>query len=143
MAIYAFGIAGGVGTTGVASAEIRTAATGKPKLMEIGLSQTAATASTYGLGRPAAIGVTPTTPITVLDESDGGGPAGLTTTAIAWGTPPTVPVQFIRRVSTPATIGAGIIWTFPRGLGIPISNSLVVWNLGTNSVLTIYGVLDE
>lgn len=143
MAIYCFGIVGGVGTTGVASTEIRSAATIKPKLMELGISQVAATASLFGFGRPAAIGVTPTTPVTVLDEQDGNGPVGLTTTAVAWATPPTVPTAFLRRLATVAAIGAGIIWTFPRGLGIPISNSVVVWNAGTNSIVHVYGVLDE
>lgn len=143
MAIYSLGGRGGVGTTGVASTEIIAAAAVKPKLMELGISQTAATASEFGLGRPAAIGVTPTSPVTVLDEADGGGPAGTTRTAVAWGTPPTVPVQFNRKVLTPATIGAGVIWTFPRGLGIPVSASLVLWNLATNSIVDTWLVVDE
>lgn len=122
--------------------EIRTPATYKAKIMEIGLFLAAATASIFGLGRPAAIGITPTTPVTVLAE-DPVSPTGHVTTALAWATGPTVPANFFRRVSLPATIGTGVIWTFPRGLVIPISFSLVVWNLSTNGVSDIYVVLDE
>ena len=143
MAIYSMGGVGGVGTTGVASTEIIAAATDKPKIMEISISQTAATASLFGLGRPAAIGVTPTSPVTLVDEQDGNGPTGLTKTAVAWGTPPTVPVTFMRRLATVAAIGAGIIWTFPRGLGVPVNGSVVIWNGGTNSIVHFHVVADE
>lgn len=111
--------------------------------MEIGISQNAATAGVYGIGRPAAIGVTPTSPVTFLDEQDGNGPAGLTTCAVAWGTGPTVPANFFRRLSCPATIGAGAIFTFPRGLGIPISGSIVIWIIATAPVCDVYAVVDE
>lgn len=126
-----------------ASWEIRSTAGNKPKIMELGLSQNAATAGAYGIGRPGAIGVTPTSPQTWLDEQDGNGPTGLTTSALAWGTGPTVPTNFFRRISCPATIGAGVIWTFPRGLGIPVSNSIVVWIIATAPVCDVWGVADE
>ena len=42
-----------------ASWEVRSASTNKPRLMEMGISQVTAVAGTYGMGRPAAIGVTP------------------------------------------------------------------------------------
>lgn len=122
--------------------EIRTAATDKPRIMEIGISLVAATASVFGLGRPQAIGVTPTTPVTVLAE-DASDPVGTVQTALAWATPPTVPLNFFRRVSLPATIGAGVIWTFPNGLTIPVSSSLVIWNISAVSVIDTWVVLDE
>ena len=144
MAIYSIGQRTTVTTIAAASWELRSASTGKPKVMELGYSLGAATASIIGIGRPAAIGVTPTTPLTVIDESDGNGPTGLTTCAVAWGTAPTVPTNFFRRASLPATIGAGIIFTFPRGLGIPVSSSIVVWNITANSaVVDVWAVVDE
>jgi hypothetical protein len=60
---------------------------------------------------------------------------GTVTTALAWATPPTVPANFFKRIAFPATIGVGVIWTFPRGITIPVSNSLVYWNLATNGVI--------
>lgn len=135
-------------TTGTASAtaawEIRTGATpGRARLMELGLFLTAATASDYGLGRPAAIGVTPTTPVDFLPEDPNDVVAsGVIQGSLAWGTGPTVPANFFRRVSFPATVGSGVIWTFPRGLVIPVSSSLVLWNIATNGAIEAYAVLE-
>jgi hypothetical protein len=143
MAIYSLSQRTTSGTAATAAWEVRSTSTNKPKIMEVGISQNAATAGVFGLGRPGAIGVTPTSPQTALDEQDGGGPAGLTTAAVAWGTGPTVPTNFFRRVSCPATIGAGVIWTFPRGLGIPVSGSIVVWVIATAPVADVWVVVDE
>lgn len=142
MAIYSLGNRTTNVTTGNATIELRTAATDACAVLEIGIFLGAATASTFGIGRPAARGITPTSPITVLAE-DGNAPAGTAQTALAWGTGPTVPVNFFRRCSFPATIGSGVIFTFPRGLIVPINSSLVVWNLATNGVADIYFVVDE
>jgi hypothetical protein len=134
-------------TTATASAsaawEVRSTSTNKPKIMELGLSQNAATLSAYGIGRPGAIGITPTSPQTFVDEGDGNAPAAQTTAAVAWGTGPTVPTNFNRRLSTAGTIGVGAIFTFPRGFGIPISSSIVVWIIVTAPVLDVYAVVDE
>ena len=143
MAIYSIAQRGTTGTAAAPQWEVIAAAANKPKIMELGVSQNAATAGVYGFGRPAAIGITPTTPLTVLDESDGNGAAGVTKCAVAWATPPTAPTNFFRRVSTPATVGAGVIWTFPRGLGLPAAGTVVVWNIGTNAVADFWAVVDE
>jgi len=142
MAIYSLGVR----TTGAGSAaaawEIRTTATDRAALLELGVFLAAATLSTYAVGRPAAIGVTPTTPVTFLAE-DPGDPAGTVQSALAWATGPTAPTNFFRRIGLPATIGVGVIWTFPRGLKIQISYSLVLWNLAANGVVDAYAVEDE
>lgn len=144
MAVYAIAQRTTVTTIAAAAWEIRAAAANKPKLMEMGIMLVAATASVYGIGRPQAIGLSPTTPLTVVDEQDGNGPVGLTTCAVAWGTGPTVPLNFLRRVSLPGSIGAGIILTFPRGLGIPAAGSIVLWNITANSANTdLWAVVDE
>jgi len=144
MAIYSIAQRSTVTTIAAAAWEVRSTSTNKPKVMEIGIFNGAATASVYGIGRPAAIGVTPTTPLTVLDEQDGGGPTGLTTCAVAWTTGPTVPANFFRRASIAATIGAGVIFTFPRGLGLPVTGSIVVWNITANSAaVDFHAVVDE
>jgi hypothetical protein len=134
-------------TTATAAAspswEVRSASSNKPKVMEVGISQNAATAGVYGLGRPGAIGITPTSPQTFVDEGDGNAPAALSTAAVAWGTGPTVPANFNRRISCAATIGVGTIWTFPRGLGIPISSSVVVWIIALAPVCDVWAVVDE
>lgn len=142
MAIYSLSQRTSNVTIANACWEIRTTATDRPRIMELGITINAATASVFGLGRPAAIGITPTTPVTLLAE-DPGDPAATVVCALAWATGPTVPANFFRRISLPATVGAGVIWTFPRGLVIPISSSLVLWNITGNSVADVYVVGDE
>lgn len=125
--------------------EIRSTSDNKPKVLQMELTQTANTASTYGIGRPAAIGITPTTPQTFVDESDGNGAVAKTTAAVAWGTGPTVPSNFNRRYSTQGTagIGAGFIAIFPGGLGIPVSGSVVIWLIATAGVCDVSAVVSE
>jgi hypothetical protein len=115
------------------------------RMLEFGISINAATASVFAIGRPAAIGITPTTPVTVLAEDGGNTAAGNTTTALAWGTGPTAPANLLRRVSLPATIGAGIIWTFPRGIIVLKALTSILWNpsAGSNSVADTWVVVDE
>lgn len=143
MALYALSQRTTATSAASASWEVRSTSTNKPKIMELAISQNAATAGVYGLGRPGAIGVTPTSPQTFVDEGDGNAPAAQTTAAVAWGTGPTVPTNFNRRVSCANTVGVGVIWTFPRGLGIPISGSIVVWIIATAPVCDVWAVADE
>lgn len=143
--ILELGVTTITGTTGAAGWEIRTGSTpGLFRLMEIGFTLVAATASKIGLGRPAAIGVTPTTPVDFqLRDPNNVLASGALQSALAWATPPTIPAQFFKVIGLPATIGAGVIWEFgPRGIVIPISSSLVLWNMATNSVLNAYAVIE-
>jgi hypothetical protein len=129
-------------TTAAACWEIRTTASGKVNVQEIGISLVTAAATVIGIGTPAAIGVTPTSPQTFLRE-DTADQTAVTTAAVAWATGPTVPANFFRRWSFPATIGSGIIFTFPQGLVIPVSSSLVLWNILGGATLDVYATVDE
>lgn len=142
--IYSLGIRTSDGTVAAPAWEIRAGATpGRVKLLEIGIFLVAATASVIGLGRPAAIGVTPTSPVDFLPEDPNDVLAsGVLQSAVAWGTPPTAPAEFLRRISLPATIGTGVIWTFPKGITIPVSDSLVLWNIAASSLLDAYAVCE-
>jgi len=114
--------------------------------MEMQVSLAAATASTYGLGRPAAIGVGPTSPVTLLSMYTTGDASGeiQSKTAIAWTTTaPTIPAQFFKRIGFPATIGASILWTFDEGLYIPAAGTIVLWNLATNGVVDVSAIVRE
>ena len=130
-------------TTTEASWEIITGATpGRAKLMEIGFTLNAATASSIGLGYPQAVGVTPTSPVDFLVEDPNDVlAASVVTSALAWATSPTVPAKFFRRMNFPATIGQGVVWTFPEGITIPVSSSIVLWNVGAVSALNAYAVI--
>jgi hypothetical protein len=142
MAIYSMSQRTTMVTIANACWGIRTAATDRARIMEIGIFMAAATASVVGIGRPAAIGTSPTSPQTVLPE-DPGDPAGTVTTCLAWGGVPTVPANFLRRVNLPAVIGAGVILTFPRGLILPISGEIVLWNITATGVMDVHVVVDE
>jgi len=133
---YTLGVRTADGTSGAAAWEIITGATpGRARLVEIGFFLAAATATTIGLGRPQAAGNTPTTPVDFVPEDPNDVLAsGVIQSAVAWGTGPTIPAYFMRRISFPAVIGSGVIWTFPEGIVIPVSSSIVLWNLAANSV---------
>jgi len=124
--------------------EIRTGSTpGRAKVYEIGITLAAATASTFGLGRPQAIGITPTSAVNFqVEDPNDVLASGVVQSALAWGTGPTVPSNYFRRVSFPATIGTGIIWTFPQGITIPVSSSLILWNISATGVSDMYAVVD-
>lgn len=134
-------------TSGTASAtaaqEIIAASALGFRLLEIGMTLNAATATTIGQGSPAVKGTTPTSPVTVLTEDGGNNAVGNTTTALAWATGPTVPANFRRRVSLPATVGAGIVWTFPRGISVLKTVTEILWNLVAGSVMDTWIVVDE
>ena len=138
------GIRTSSGTAAAAAWEIRAAATpGRLRIIELGIFLAAATSSVFGIGRPAAIGVTPTTPVNFLQEDPANVLAdGVALSALAWGTGPTAPTDFLRRITLPGTVGAGVIWTFPEGIVIPVSGSIVLWNIGTNAVVDAYAILD-
>lgn len=128
-------------TIAQACIEWRTPATVRPKVLEIAIVQATATAQSLGLGRPQAIGVTPVNVLFQRDEPND--PASVMNGSLSWATSPTVPLIFHRRWNSAATIGVGIVWTFPRGLVIPISSSLVVWNITASVANDISCVLDE
>lgn len=137
MATFSIGVRTSNTTTGNACFELRTGSGERISIDEIGIFMAAATASTFGFGRPAAIGVTPTSPVTPTAHDPADSATGATT-ALAWGTGPTIPALFIRRIGLPATIGAGVIWTFPEPIVVAVSSSVILWNLSTTGVADVY-----
>lgn len=125
-----------------ANCELRTTAGVIARLLEFSLIQLTGTASSYGLGRPAAQGVTPATTST-FQRDNSADPACVTTVSLTWGTSPTAPTNYHRRTNTAATIGVGIVWTFPRGLIIPVSASLVCFNITATVALDVNFAIDE
>lgn len=143
MALYALSQRTSATAAASASWEVRSTSGNKPKVIVVELTQNAATAGVFGVGTPAAIGITPTSPQTFLDEADGNGATGLTTAAVAWGTGPTVPANFKRRYSCAATIGVGFIYLPPGGLGLAVSSSFVIWIIATAPVCDVSASVQE
>lgn len=125
-----------------ANVELRTTAGVKCRVLEFSLIQVTGTASSYGLGRPAAQGVTPGTTST-FQRDDSADPVCVTTLNLTWGTSPTAPSNYHRRTNTAATIGVGIVWTFPAGLIVPVSASLVCFNITATVALDVNFAIDE
>lgn len=145
--VYSFtGLASGTAPT--ALAWLRTTAGKDARVWEVGLFQTGGTATTHtvGLGRPAAVSLTPSTNA-VPQAEDTSLAAAVITGQIAASTKPTAPTNFLRQIGLPATLGAGIIWTFPMGLVIPSGPAeLVLWEGaqgGTAATFSGYLVYDE
>lgn len=142
MAIYSLCLQTTVTTTGAASWDVKASASNSPKIMELGINLAAGTASTYGFGR--AGNSTTQTGAVLLQAENPADPAGQSGCAVAWGSTPTTPAQFFRRIGLPATIATGVIWTFPRGLTLAASAQFLIWNGAVNSAATnIWVVADE
>lgn len=123
-----------------ASASIVAPSTARPKLLEVSLIQVTATAQTLGLGRPATQG-TATTPI-LFQQDDPDEVDSTVNGHLTWSAQPTAPAIFHRRWNSAATAGVGIVWTFPRGLTIDASTSLVLWNITTAVATDVNFVID-
>jgi hypothetical protein len=130
------------GTITQAACEIRTTAGVVARVLELQIIQSVGTAQSLGLGRPQALGATPGT-TTLFQRDVSSDPACVTSQNLSWVTSPTVPLIFHRRWNSAATIGVGVTWTFPRGLLIPVSASLVVWNITAGQLSDVNVVIDE
>lgn len=140
MGISSLGVRTTNGTIAQACWELRSPAGSSPRVLEISYF-TLATAQSIGLGRPGTQGITPaSTPFQPDDQPEG---ASNVAASLSWGTSPTVPTNFIRRWNTLNTFGMGVIWTFPRGLFIPASSSLVIWNITATAGADVNCTIDE
>lgn len=135
MAIYSIGQRSTSTTSGNAACDVACSTGVRPKIMEWGLFLGAATASRYSLRRTTTLG-TRTSPVALLAEDPGDAAlAGinLVDSAVAFSAEPAEVATALRVIGLPATIGVGVIWTFPRGITIAASLSLAIIHDATNS----------
>jgi hypothetical protein len=114
----------------------------KCRILEVSYIGATATAASVGWGRPAANAVTPGTTST-FQRDDSADPACVTTVSLTYGTSPTNPTNFHRRWNGAATIGVGIVYTFPRGIIIPVSGTFTCANVTAGVVADHNLVIDE
>jgi len=112
-----------------------------PRVLEVSIFQAVAAVQSLGLGLPAVRGITPANIAFQMDDPIL--PTSIITGALSWNTSPTAPATFSRRWNSAATAGVAVIWTFPRGLLIPVANSIVVWNITAATASDINFVCDE
>ena len=128
MALYRLAQNSTVTTSGNAAADMACSTGVRPKLMEWDLFNGAATAGQFSLRRTTALG-TRTTPVALVAE-DPGEPAlagiNLVDAAVAFSVEPTEASVKLANIGFPATIGVGVIWTFPRGLTLANSLSFAI-----------------
>lgn len=146
MARYSAAVRTPAAAAGAAYADLRSASTDRLFISEIGVFTSAATATSVGLIRPLTVGTVSTT--TLGQAEDPGNPAGTGLIGSAWSVAPTIAVTpiYLRRIALPATIAAGVIWTWPApGLIVPVSSSLILWNFGgaAGAACDVYIAWDE
>lgn len=126
-------------TTGEANTEIiGPSIQGKVSLVtKIHLTLTTAVATTLLIGRPAAKGVTPTSPVPLWSLRGPSGDGSVATWALAWGTSPTSPTVVFDRVTFPATVGTTRELIYTGGIALKDGGTLVIFNVGTTGVLDI------
>lgn len=117
--------------------ELIAGASDRCRVREIGVTLGAATETPIGIGFPAAKGVTPTSPVTLLSENPGDGSTCGISLALGWATPPTSPAYFFRRATIPAGAFDALVWTWPKDEGLLVlpSTTLVLWLFATGAAL--------
>lgn len=124
--------------------ELIMSASGPGRLVEFGIGLNAQTLTPVGLGFPAAIGITPTTPVTLLSENAADTSTSGIKAALAWATAPTLPAYFFRR-ATLGLVSDELVWRWPddKGIVVPASTSIVLWLFASGSVLDGWAVFEE
>lgn len=113
--------------------QLRTGSARDARVYEVGIFASTAVSGTVGLIRPSAVGATFTSTGTGAPE-DPVSSAGVAVVDTVAGTAPTIGTNYLRRIVLPGSIGAGVIWTFPEGIIVPVSTSLALWQISTAAV---------
>jgi hypothetical protein len=117
--------------------QFRTAAGSRARIFEIALAVAVATTTgpSWRLNRSATLGTSSTT--VAPEEQDPGGGAATALLDTAWSAAATTSTNDLRRYATPATIGSGIVWTWPdhRPLIVPVSSGLLIVNANATGTL--------
>jgi hypothetical protein len=145
MPTFTSGVTTPAAGTAAGYATISAAAARRAFWREMGISTTAATASSISLGLAGntPVQTTSSTP-QAHDTNDAAATASIGT---AWSTAPTVPANFMRKFTLGAAVGAGVIWKLALDERIALAKSAfhVLWNHGgaTGSALDSYVEYDE
>lgn len=133
----------GAGSTTLPIGGLMSVAGVRPRLVEVGVFNTTATACAVALRRVTAAGTSGSTQ-SVVYESDSA-QAALSTPKDTWTVAPTFVAGNLRAASLGAAIGSGLVWTF-SGLVIPntTGDGIVVSVLaGTGQICDVSFTWDE
>ena len=148
MARYELGVTTPAAAAGAAYLDIRTGANDRVSILEFGMFTTAATATSFGLIRPATIGTASTSQAAVSGDAATPNATSATVIGTAWSAAATISgtPAYLRRMTAAGNIGSGAIFTWPLyGLTVPVSSSLLVWNFGAaaGAACSAYVVFEE
>lgn len=134
------------GTNLLPTAAIVGGTTVRPRIAEVGVFNTTATACAVGLVRITTAG-TPGASVSISKESDTAQAPLAAVNNTYTSTGPTITAGVLRQASLGAAIGSGVIWTFgPVGLVVPdtASNGVGLYvPTGTGQIIDFYIVWDE
>lgn len=123
--------------------------TARVRLLEFGLTSSGSATANWlaQLMRSLTKGIGALTQ-TAGQAEDPGDPASATNWVQNWTITPTVDTTKVLRScngNSASGVRTGVVWTFPRGLLIPSSGSLVLWVAGNNNNATfwLWGTYDE
>ncbi len=143
MGIYAAGFSKTTGAVAGPIGDVRTTAGSDARVWEIGVFAETAVAGTVGLVRATGAGTTPGGAVVPVGEDSSLAALSTCDVKTTYATEPTQATVYLRRAVLPATIGAGIIWTFRQGLVVPVSSGLLIRQLSALAVTySVYVVLD-
>lgn len=141
MALFQVGVRTSGVTLSTPGLEVRASASRLVVVHEIQIIMAAATASVFGIGRPAN---TPTGGTAIVPGSadvDDAAVFGGVIAAAGWTLAPTAPAEFLYRASLPGTIGAA--YTLARPIQIARGGSLVLWNITANGVADVNLLIED
>jgi hypothetical protein len=145
MATYSAAVTTPAAATVAPYCTIRAGASSRARILEIGVFTNAATSSSISLQRATNTFVATTS--LVGQPYDLGDPTSIAAVDTTWSTAPTITTaNKIRQIVLPASIGAGVIWTFDDLVVGPAGTAgLVLWNFGagTGSALSVHVTWEE
>ena len=146
MAIFSGSATGAMPAAGTAIAGLDAASVNSVKLIELDFSMNAAGGGTnIGIGKNSLTGSSQANPMNLTCE-EFSGLMSQTTLGTAWSVAPGAPAMYFRRAfHNNAFVSAYVIFTFPRGLSIPTSSSLLLWAIASGTVanFNVNTVIDE
>lgn len=133
--------AGNVSTLATATADaplvaLRAPATEQMRVREIGVFLIAATSTRLGLARVTTVSVTPGTTKPGRNLSKGGADSGSLLVS-SWGTAPVISTNYMRRITLPAAIGAGFIWTWPADSPLIVGDGAAISEVALANLVAV------
>lgn len=107
---------------------IRAPATEIGRLLELGVTLTGNTATRLGLARATTVSVTPGTTKPGRNTIKGAPDSGVLLVS-SWGTVPVISVNYLRRCSLSAVIGAGVVWRWSESAPLHVGDGIAISEL--------------